>query len=336
MRNYQFHILEQEIDADGGPLSHPYAIYRQLTIIVRDIHNEVDQNIWDLLRHIEKIMMSILDKDLKETVLKKVLCALCLKEMVDQPGYFVKSNTFLNPVGNRSCQYDVVNDNKTPEHTIHDFETLGKSILVESENFPTFNFKDFLKIGIKNMKTDKFRDIRKSIVAGDQIWIVRKNFFARCVKPYAHVVIHLEQNLVCHVSKANLWKGIQKRRCPLGMVIKEKVEDVINDNDDVFLGHSIPGCKQAMNTRDQILKRALACEGIVFDYDSQNNCETFANSLFGLDCSVTAQGENIPCCSCVACLFHLVNCFRCYRKKISLATAMKSRLEKRELWLEDD
>ena len=127
-----------------------------------------------------------------------------------------------------------------------------------------------LSLELKTNDMRKFREIRDSLVPGDQLWIFHKRPLMRS---YAHVVIVAKDKNFIHVSSPEV-KLLMRARA----LICEDSQDKLDNEDLCFAVHP-----KEDKLPEFYRRRAEACLGILFDYDAESaNCETFCNGVHGI------------------------------------------------------
>lgn len=318
--------LETNFKNGGGGLNEiPFSRYRCLVILLSPMEREpLTQGAWTSVSIFDNIMSDIIAKR-RIRIERGLICFQCAMSVdansssleqaltCETIGYFYRKQGF-------SCDHSSCSNNHQ-----HHCKNLGDQklrIMIEPASIDSQCIRMFLKNGIEAMEKVKFKLLKEYLEIGDQIWLYR-NRKQNCISkimPYAHVVIFVGNNKIVHVTPS-------KCGCCKGIIRKQNMKEVIKDEDETFLGHNIPGSQHSINIRDEIAKRAEACVGIKFNYDHNNNCETFANLLMGFGFSV--QGEITP--SAVSGMFGCVNCFKCKKNLGNLGPKIKKRLEEREL-----
>lgn len=338
MKWYEFLIMEFETDFKKEEIGLkeedvPFTRFRCLVIFLSPTQLEDEER--EPLTKGAWTTVSIFDNVISDIIVKRegkiergIICYKCIEHLnsgsMEQGlknnsiGYFKREQGFL-------CDHRVCSvDRKHHCRNLHK----DKKILIEPPNQDSQCLRMFLRNGIETIEKTKFKELyRKNLEVGDQIWIYRdrkQNCISK-LNPYAHVVVFIGNNEVVHVTPS-------KCGCCKGIIRRQNIHEVIKDDEDTFFGHNIPGSQHAINIRGDIASQAEACVGLKFNYDHQNNCETFANLLMGFQFSV--QGETTH--SAVSGIFNCVNCCKCRRNVGDLAPKIRKRLKKRGLMTPGD
>ena len=184
-----FKMLEEETKKNKD--SEPFAVFRILSMVINKNEGVVDSTSWDIVNWIDEIVTDLLEKNsiTENEFERRILCNLCLEDQyrsllsVDRtseslsPGYFMKSNGFLEPIRRESCQFFKSTEDLAG-HSRGNFEQKNRTVMIEPDTCRDFNYTAFLKDGIKEIAKKKFKDLKTELQPGDQVWIYRENIIS--------------------------------------------------------------------------------------------------------------------------------------------------------------
>ena len=213
---------------------------------------------FEAITNFEKILKETLgevsgktdDQEIEKLVERFLICWDC--DQQEKDSHFSQINPGFQPN----------NDLEKCSQRLHHLSDNQKKLMKKNPS----DLNAFLRDGIKKFPKKPFKEIRKDLKPGVQIFLYRKNAISY-LYPYAHVVVYVgkdedEKQKVVHLTKASWILN--------SSIKKEDMDQVIKDEDEVFFGHEIPGFYHSINIRQKVIARANACAEeppLLFDYD---------------------------------------------------------------------